>query len=269
MADTGDGTKGAALVTGASSGIGRELASLLARDGHPLVLVARRREELDRVAGELGGRHGVAVETIGADLSESEAVGRVVDELERRGIAVETLVNNAGFGAYGPFAEGDTERELAMVRLNVEAVTHLTRRLLPGMIERRRGRVLNVASTAAFQPGPLMAVYFATKAYVLSFSEALAEEVRGTGVTVTALCPGPTATEFGDRAGLETSKLFQRGVVMEASTVAAIGYAGMRAGKTLVIPGAHNWLLAESVRFAPRAAVTRLVKRMQERVDAS
>ena len=259
---------GAALVTGGTSGIGYELASLLARDGHPLALVARNEAELDRVAGELRQRHGVAVETVAADLARPEAVAAVVAELERRGIAVETLVNNAGFASYGPFAESDLDRELAMIGVNVAALTHLTRRFLPGMLARGQGRILNVASTAAFQPGPLMAVYYASKAYVLSFSEALAEELRGSGVTVTALCPGPTATGFQERASLEESRLFQ-GTLMDARTVAAVGYAGLKAGKRVVIPGARNWLLAEAVRFAPRRAVTGMVRRMQERADGA
>lgn len=193
----------------------------------------------------------------------------MADELERRGIAIETLINNAGFATYGLFAENDPERELTMIRVNVEAVTLLTRRLLPGMLERRRGRILNLASTAAFQPGPLMAVYYATKAYVLSFSEALAEELRGSGVTVTALCPGPTKTGFQERAAMEASKLVQGGNVMDAHAVAAVGYAGLRAGKAVVIPGARNWLMAESVRFTPRGVVTRLVHRMQERGEGA
>jgi hypothetical protein len=264
----GERTGGTALVTGGTSGIGRELATLLARDGHPLVFVARKQDDLNEVARELQERHGVAVETMAADLSRPEAVEEVVAALERRGTAVEILVNNAGFASYGPFAESDLDHELAMIGVNVAALTHLSRRFLPAMLARRRGRILNVASTAAFQPGPLMAVYYATKAYVLSFSEALAEEVRGSGVTVTALCPGPTATGFQERASLEDSKLF-RGNLMDAGTVAAVGYAGLKAGKGVVIPGARNWLLAEAVRFAPRRVATGLVRRMQERADGA
>ena len=258
---------GTALVTGGTSGIGYELAGLLARDGHPLVLVARGQADLDRVAGELRQRHGVAVETVAADLSRREAVEAVAAEVERRGIVVEMLVNNAGFASYGPFAESDLDHELAMIRVNIEALTHLTRRFLPGMLARRRGRILNVASTAAFQPGPLMAVYYATKAYVLSFSEALAEELRGSGVTVTALCPGPTATGFQERAALEESRLIRNRSLLDAHTVATVGYAGMLAGKRLVIPGARHWLTAEAVRFMPRRAVTSMVRRAQARAD--
>ena len=155
-----------------------------------------------------------------------------------------------------------------MIQVNVVALTHLTRLLLPGMLARRRGRILNVASTAAFQPGPLMAVYYATKAYVLSFSEAIASELRGSGVTVTALCPGPTATGFQRRAAMEDSKLVSGRTLMDARTVAEAGYAAMLAGKTVVIPGWRNWLMAEAVRFAPRNLTTAIVRRMQERVEA-
>ena len=186
--------------------------------------------------------------------------------MEGRKVEVEILINNAVFASYGPFAESDPAHELAMIQVNVAALTHLTRRLLPGMLIRRRGRIMNLASTAAFQPGPLMAVYYATKAYVLSFSEAIADELRGTGVTVTALCPGPTATGFQAQAAMEASKLV-RGGLMDARRVAAVGYAGMLAGKTVVIPGALNWLGAEAVRFLPRRAATRFVRRIQERAE--
>lgn len=264
MTDTPAGN-GTALVTGATSGIGYELAALLAGDGHPLVLVARHQEELDRVAGEFRDRHDVLVTSIAADLARPEAVAELVAEIERRAIDVEVLVNNAGFASYGPFADSDLHHELAMLRVNVVALSELTRRLLPGMVSRRRGRILNLASTAAFQPGPLMAVYYATKAYVLSFSNAIANELRGSGVTVTALCPGPTKTGFAERASLQDSKLFRRGNVMDARTVAAAGYAGMRAGKATVIPGARNWVMAEAVRFAPRGVAASLARGMQER----
>jgi short-subunit dehydrogenase len=253
-----------ALVTGASGGIGRELAALLARDGHPLVLVARDQGALDRVAEEFRERHGVAVTPLAFDLARAEAPGELVAEIERRGLAVETLVNNAGFGGSGPFAEGDVERDLAMLRVNVLALTALTGRLLPAMVARGRGRVLNLASTAAFQPGPFMAVYYASKAYVLSFSEAIAEELAGSGVTVTALCPGPTDTAFQHRAGTADSRTFRSRNVLDAPRVAAAGYAGMLAGKRVVIPGGLNWLGAEAVRFLPRRVVTRIVRRLQE-----
>ena len=258
---------GAALVTGATSGIGYELAALLARDGHRLVLVARRQEELDRVGSEFRERHGVTAETVAAELARPAAIDELIGELERREVEVEILINSAGFGSFGPFAQSHPAHELAMIQVNVAALTHLTRRLLPGMLVRRRGRIMNLASTAAFQPGPLMAVYYASKAYVLSFSEAIAEELRGTGVTVTVLCPGPTATGFQARAAMEASKLVRGGGLMDARRVAAVGYAGMLAGKTVVIPGALNWLGAEAVRFVPRRAATRFVRRIQERAE--
>src|SRR5580765_8141121 len=198
-----------AVVTGASSGIGLALSRLLARDGHDLVIVAQHAERLAEVARELTAQCGVRVVEIAADLSEWAAPLEITGELKRHGLTPDVLVNNAGFGLRGMFAELDLGEQLRMVHVNVSALTHLTGLLLPDMIARGRGRVLNVASTAAFQPGPLMAVYYATKAYVLSFSQALAEELRNSGVTVTALCPGATATDFADTAGVGNSNLFK------------------------------------------------------------
>jgi short-subunit dehydrogenase len=183
--------------------------------------------------------------------------------LEAACVRVDVLVNNAGFGSYGLFAEGDERAQIEMLHVNVVALTHLTKLFLPGMIAHGSGRVLNVASTAAFQPGPLMAVYYATKAYVLSFSEAISNELAGTNVTVTALCPGPTETNFVAAAGMEKSKLFEANV-MDARTVALAGYRGMREGKTIVIPGFRNNLMARAVGFAPRSLVTKIVRRVQE-----
>ena len=257
-------TKMTALVTGASGGIGEELARLFAADGHDLVLVARSRDKLERLAGELAGKHGVAARVLAADLARPEAPREIFEELTAGGVAVDALVNNAGFGSYGLFAETDLKSELDLLRVNVVALTHLSKLFLPGMIARRRGYVMQVASTAAFQPGPLMAVYYASKAYVLSFSEALANECEGTGVVVSALCPGPTETGFVAAAGMGDSKLFDR-AVMDARTVAVEGYRGMLAGKTVVIPGLRNNLLARSIGFFPRSLVTRVVRRIQER----
>ena len=177
---------------------------------------------------------------------------------------VDVLVNDAGFGVYGPFSQTDGAKELEMIQVNISALTHLTKLFLPAMLERRCGRILNVASTAAFQPGPLMAVYYASKAYVLSFSEALANELAGTGVTVTALCPGPTDTEFQKQAGLEKTRLFSNPFVRDARSVARAGYEGMLSGKRIVIPGVANRLLAQSVRFAPRRFVTAIARSLQE-----
>ena len=190
-----------ALVTGASSGIGLELATLLAKDRHDLVLVARGRERLDGVARGLTEEFGVAATVLPADLTDPSAPIDIALALAERKLAIDILVNNAGFGVYGFFAQTPLEKELAMIQVNITALTHLTKLLLPGMLERRRGRILNVASTAAFQPGPLMAVYYATKAYVLSFSEALANETAGTGVTVTALCPVRPSPSSRNRPG--------------------------------------------------------------------
>jgi short-subunit dehydrogenase len=256
--------KQTALITGASGGIGKELACLFARDGHNLVLVARSEGKLRELADELSSAHGVDVHVIVRDLSQPEAPEAIARELTEKGIQVDMLVNNAGFGLYGEFIRNSLEEQLNMIDLNVRSLTSLTHLLLPGMLERKRGRILNVASTASFQPGPLMAVYYATKAYVLSFSEALSNELAGTGVTVTALCPGPTVTEFASRANLNQSKLFESGA-MDVKTVARIGYRGFMAGKTLVIPGLRNRLFAFSVRLMPRRLVTSIVRQVQER----
>jgi uncharacterized protein len=249
-------TRPVALVTGASSGLGLELATIAARDGHDLVLVARRRDRLENIGKGLREEFGAAVTIVVRDLAESEAARVVAQEVEARGLSVELLVNNAGSGVHGPFAETPLDRELAMIRVNLVALTELTKRVLPGMIARGRGRILNVASTAAFQPGPLMAVYYATKAYVLSFSEAISSEVAGSGVTVTALCPGPTRTEFGKAAGMLETRLFRSPLVRDARSVAEAGYRGMKRGRRVVIPGIGNWILAEAVRFTPRRLVT-------------
>jgi hypothetical protein len=254
-----------ALVTGASSGIGLSLARRFAADGHDLVLVARSAGKLDELARELRAANGVGVTVIPADLAKPGAAAELAGELERRGIAVDVLVNNAGYGLFGAFTETDLATELAMIQVNIVALTELTKRLLPAMVARRRGRVLNVASTAAFQPGPLMAVYYATKAYVLSFSEALAEELDGSGVTVTALCPGPTASGFQAAAQLEASKLVAGKKLPDADSVAKVGYDALWKGRRVVIPGTNNWILAQSVRFLPRNTVARIVKKTQAR----
>jgi uncharacterized protein len=265
-----DGTGGSgrqtALITGASGGIGRELARLFAAGGYDLVLVARSAGRLEEVAGELRSRHGVTARVLAKDLARPESPEEVFRELEAAGVAVDVLVNNAGFATFGPFAEIDLGRELEELQLNVVTLTHLTKKFLPGMLARRRGGILNIASTAGFQPGPLMAVYYATKAYVLSFSEALAEELSGTGLTVSVLCPGPTETGFQKRAGLEDSKLFSGLLqVSDAPPVARAGYEGFRAGKRVVVPGLLNKIGVQSIRVSPRALATKVVKKMQER----
>jgi short-subunit dehydrogenase len=258
------GAKMTALVTGASGGIGLELARLFAEDGHDLVLVARSKDKLSSLAGELKARHNVGARVLPADLARPEAPQEIFDELQREGVHVDALVNNAGVGSYGLFAETDLKAELDLLQINVVALTHLTKLFLPAMIARRRGYVMQVASTAAFQPGPLMAVYYASKAYVLHFSEALSNETEGTGVHISALCPGPTETGFVAAAGMEESKLFDRGP-MGAREVAEAGYRGMLEGRTIVIPGLRNALVAHAVGFMPRGLVTKVVRGIQEK----
>ncbi len=252
------------LITGASTGIGYELAHLFAEAGYRLVLIARNAQKLAEVAATLEQRYHAAVTVIPKDLSLPSSPDEIAAELARAGIAVDALVNNAGFGTHGRFAQADLAGELGMIQVNVTALAHLTRLMLPGMVARRRGAILNVASTAAFQPGPLMAVYYASKAFVLSFSEALANELEASGVSVTALCPGPTKTEFQRRAGVTETRLMG-GRSMDARTVALAGYRGMRAGARVVIPGARNRWLACAVKFLPRRIVIRVVRRIQEK----
>lgn len=250
------------LVTGASSGIGRELARCFAADGCALVLSARREAELQALAGELRATHGADVAVITADLAAPGGVDALLAALRERALVPDVLVNNAGFGARGSFAAMPAERVRGMLAVNVDAVTRLAHALLPAMRERRRGGVLNVASTAAFQPGPHMAVYYATKAYVLSWSEALHEECRGDGVHVSALCPGATFTGFAAEADMTDSRLFRLGA-MDAATVARAGHAGFRRNAAVVVPGLRNRLGAASVRFTPRGLVRRLVASLQ------
>jgi len=254
-----------ALITGASGGIGYELALLFARDGFDCILVARNEDKLRELAARLEREHRVKTMVIGKDLSKLTAVEEIYEEVTAAGLAVDVLVNNAGFPVFGPFVETDPKIELELLQVNVVALTALTKLFLKGMVERRAGRILNLASTAAFLPGPLMAVYYASKAYVLSFSQALDNELHGTGVTVTALCPGPTRTGFQKRGVMEDSRLVQ-GSIADAASVALAGYRALMAGKTVVIPGFSNKLVPWVVRFSTRGAVTRVVRRMQERV---
>jgi short-subunit dehydrogenase len=259
-------TAGTALITGASSGIGLELAKLFARDDYNLVLVARRREQLEALGEDLSKQYGIRFRAIAADLADPAAPAKIVRELAAASVAVDIVVNNAGFGELGPFATIDLETERRMIEVNVTALTVLTKLFLPGMLGRRRGRILNVASTAGFAPGPLMAVYYATKAYVISLSEALAEELRGSGVSVTVLCPGPTITEFQAVAHMESTRLFRMPGVMDAGAVARAGYAGLMQGKRMVVPGLLNQVLPLVIRFSPRAMVVRVARLFQEKV---
>jgi uncharacterized protein len=251
-----------ALVTGASSGIGRELAVLLAREGYALVLVARRTEPMQALADQLQQAHGMPSVVVGADLGSPEGVATVMREVTARQLEIDVLVNNAGYGLAGGFSALPAEPQLGMIDLNVRALTALTRELVPGMVARRRGYVLNVASLAAFQPGPLMSVYYASKAYVLSFSAALHEELREHGVKVTALCPGYTETEFAARASEhQRSRLFSGPLgTLGARQVAELGYRGLVRGRAVVVPGFVNRLTAWFAPFTPLALMLRITR---------
>ena len=243
-----------ALVTGSSGGIGLEIARVLAPD-HDLVLVARSAAKLESLAEELGGAR-----VVSADLADPSGVAKVVAEVPD----VDILVNNAGVGDFGAFASVDLDKTLGMIQLNVTSLTALTRHYLPAMLARGSGRVLNVASTASFQAGPMMAVYYATKAYVLSFSEAIAEEVRGSGVTVTALCPGPTASGFQAAAEMELSPLVANRKLPTSAEVARYGVKAMNKGDVVAVPGLMNKVMVSSVRFTPRPILRRVVRKLQD-----
>jgi uncharacterized protein len=245
------------LVTGASSGIGADIARSLARRGHGVTLVARRTDRLDKLAAELRDRDGVRVETVGCDLGDSDARDRMRAQIEERGLRVEVLVNDAGFGTAGRFDRLDLERELEMVRVNVEAVVDLCGRYVPGLVERGRGAVLNVASTAGFQPLPRQATYSASKAFVLTFTDALHEDLAGTGVTATTLCPGPARTEFTTTAGIDWEALPDF-IWSESAEVAEAGVKGLERGRRLVVPGALNRAGALGGQHAPRGLLLRV-----------
>jgi short-subunit dehydrogenase len=256
-----------ALITGASGGIGYELAKLFAHDHHNLVLVARSGPKLTQFADELERQFGISAKPVALDLIEAAAPQFLFDQLRRQSIAVDILVNNAGYAKYGEFLEVPLEEHLGQIQLNVSALTVLTKLFLPPMLEKRAGRIMNVASTAGFQAGPLMAVYYATKGYVILFSEALANELHKSGVTVTCLCPSATETGFAKRTGNERTRLFASLRPMGAKTVARAGYRGLMKGKTLVIPGMRNWLTVESVRLTPRKMVTAVSRWVSETVE--
>lgn len=247
------------LITGATSGIGYELSKIFAQNGYNLVLVARNKEKLGQIAQEIKDHFLVKVDIIQTDLSVTTAASDVFAELQDKSIHVDILVNNAGFNEYGPFYRTDLQKELQMIQVNLISLTALTKLLLPEMLHQKYGKILNVGSTGSFVPGPLNAVYCATKAYVLSFSEAIAEELRDTGVTVTTLCPGATKTEFAQRAQIEDIKLFQ-GNIMDPKQVAEEGYKALINGKTRVVAGFTNKLTVFSLRFTPRNMVTKMVK---------
>lgn len=253
-----------ALVTGASAGIGVDLADCFAADGYDVIVTARTESALREVAARLAGAHGVMVTPIVGDLGAIGGGAKLAAEIARRGLHVDVLVNNAGFGHAGGIAAEPLEPQLGMIDLNDRALVELTHIYWKGMLAKKRGGVLNVASTAAFQPGPLMAVYYASKAFVLSFSEALWEEARGTGVHVSCLCPGPTASKFRDRAGTGRTRLGKTSKVMPSMPVAREGYEGFIANRRVVITGGRNRLLVGLARLLPRTMVLKTVRRMQE-----
>lgn len=242
----------AALITGASAGLGKEYAWLFAKDGHDVVLVARRRDKLEALAAEIESKHSnVKAHVIAEDLAAAGASERIVGSLTEKKIEIEFLVNNAGFGVMGTFAELELSRQLEMIQVNVVVLVTLTRALVPDMIARKSGRVLNIGSTAGFLPGPFMAIYYASKALVNSFTEALSVELEGTGVTATVSCPGATATEFAEVAGSAKSSLFASGV-MTATEVAKDGYDAMMRGEPMAVAGFKNKMKIASLRLAPR-----------------
>jgi len=249
-----------ALITGASAGIGYELAKLFAADHFDLALVARNEKRLNELAGELQGRHGIATKVIPRDLSNPAAPAEIFEALRETPISI--LVNNAGFGSRAAFAQDPLPRSLEMMRLNMDALVALTHLFVQPMLSRREGRILNLASTAAFQPGPLMAIYYASKAFVFSFSVALAGELAGTGVTVTTLCPGPTRTEFQARAGLKRSLGWLQ--MMTAEDVARIGYRALMKGKPIVIPGGMNKITSTIARCLPARVTARFVRKLNQ-----
>jgi short-subunit dehydrogenase len=256
---------GTALVTGASSGIGKELARRFAADGHAVVLVARRLALLEALAAELRSSHQVDVWPVACDLTAQGGVDNLLRELATRELRIDFLVNSAGVGTTGPFAESVAERELAMAELNVMAVVHLTHALLPGMLARGQGRILNIGSTAGFQPGPYMATYYASKAFMNHFSEALAHELAGSGVTVTLSCPGPTRTEFGEVAGFgnRLGKAFER-MSMTPDAVVRKGLAALDRNRSVVVTGAVNKVGAQATRFLPRSWLRRITAAIKD-----
>jgi uncharacterized protein len=255
--------KNTALITGSSSGIGMEFARYHAAQKGDLVLAARGEKELTQLKAELEKQHGVKVRIFPVDLTEPGVLQDIFDTLQREGIDIDILINNAGFGDFGPFHTANWAKANTMIQLNITALTQLTHLFLPGMVKRRHGKILNVASTAAFFPGPLMAVYYATKHFVLSFSEGISEELKGTGVTVTALCPGPTASGFQAAADLGESKLVKGKKLPTSKEVAIYGYTSMKAGKVVAIHGLPNKFQAFLVRFLPRSVARSMVKGAQ------
>ncbi|XDD49002.1 SDR family NAD(P)-dependent oxidoreductase [Leptospira sp. WS92.C1] len=255
-----------AIITGGTVGIGYELSKLIAADGYDLILIARNEKTLKAVKKEIESAYKVKVDILSLDLADSKTPKKIFDFVKKSKTIVEVLVNNAGFGTNGRFDRMDLKKEIAMIQVNVTALVELTHLFLQGMVERKNGKILNVASTSAFQPGPNMSNYYATKAYVLSFSEAIYEEVKKDGVTVTALCPGPTKTEFFERAEITQSKLLNNPMtpILSAKTVAEIGYDALKKGKAVVVSGLLNRILAQSVRITPRWIVRKIAKTLNQ-----
>lgn len=259
MVGQGTQKRKTALITGASSGIGAEFARILARQGCDLVLVARNKERLDALAEELGRNFGATSLVLAKDLSVRGAVEEIYSDLENKRVGIDILINNAGFGVYGPFLETKLTEEMEMLQVNIVSLTMLTKLFMRDMVSRGFGKILNIGSTGSFSPTPLSSVYCASKAYVLSFSEAIAEELTGTGVTVTTLCPGPTATGFAQRAQMAETKIFQQGT-MTAKEVALTGYNAMMSGRPTVVAGMFNKIMVFSIRLSPRYVVTKMAK---------
>ena len=253
------------LITGASSGIGYEFAKIYAKKGYNLVITARRKNNLDRIKQELESFDTlICVDIIVLDLSKQNSAKELYEVVKQRGILIDTLINNAGFGVYGNFIETDIEKEIDMIELNIKSLVVLTKLFLKDMVSRNNGTIINVASTAAFQPGPLMSVYYASKSFVLSFTEAIRNEVRDTNVNISVLCPGPTDTEFEKSASLEESSLFTKLKVMKPEKVAIIGYKGVNRNKSVIIPGILNNILITFNKIIPRALVINIVRKLQE-----
>lgn len=252
------------LITGASSGIGYELAKIFAREGNDLVIIARSKDKIIELKEQLINEHKVNVEAIVADLSQPSTPETIYESIKSKGIKVKTLINNAGFGDYGYFKDADLKKTEEMINLNILALTKLTRLFINDIIE-AKGMIMNVASVAAFIPGPLMSVYYATKAYVLSFSQALAEELNDYEVTVTALCPGPTTSGFQEAANLEESKMFKGRKLPISYEVAEYAYNSLLGGKRVAVHGVQNKILAQTLKFFPRKTVTKMVKKMSEK----
>jgi uncharacterized protein len=248
-----------AIITGASIGIGYELAKLFAQEKKNLLLVARNQDKLKEVALELESKYSIKAYTLAVDLSLPDSPKQIYGFTKGNGLFVETLVNNAGFGSNGEFAELGLSEELSMIQVNITSLVHLTRLFIPDMIQNKKGQILNVASTAAFQPGPYMANYYATKAYVLHFTEALAEELEKYGIKVSALCPGPTVTGFQERANMNNALLFKGPLTMSAESVAKSGYAALKRGQIIHIAGFLNWLLTKSVLITPRFIIRKII----------